>query len=124
MTQHQDRVRAILLVHELEADRHRKAGGSDPANDVVDLTARVARIQVQLDGVRLRADSRQPSEGPNSVGTDSDADGWLVAVYDAALAQLCSALGVSHFLVEDGVCSDRERQRVELVLLSSVLPLG
>jgi hypothetical protein len=58
------------------------------------------------------------------VGTDPDADGWLVAVYDAALAQLCSALGVSHFLIEEGVSSEEERQRVELVLLSSVLPLG
>lgn len=123
MTQHQNRVRAILLVHELEADRRRKSGDSN-GPDVVDLTARVARIQVQLDGVRLRAGGRHPSERSGSGGTDSDADGWLVAVYDAALAQLCNALGVRHSLIADGVCSDRERQRVELVLLSSVLPLG
>jgi hypothetical protein len=122
MTQHHDRVRAIMLVHELEADRRCKSGSSEGADAVVDLTARVGRIQVQLDGVRLRAESRHPSEGAVSVGTDSD--GWLVAVYDAALAQLCGALGVRHCLIEDGVCSDRERQRVELVLLSSVLPLG
>lgn len=122
MTQHQDRVRAILLVHELEADRRCKSGSSEGDDVLTDLTARVGRIQVQLDGVRLRADNRHPSEGPVSAGTDSD--GWLVAVYDAALAQLCRALGVRHSLIEDGVCSDRERQRVELILLSSVLPLG
>ena len=122
MTQHQERVRAILLVHALEAGRRCGSGGSDPADVVVDLTARVARIQRELDGVRLRTEGRHPSEGPGSAGTD--ADGWLVAVYDAALAELCRALGVRHFLIEEGVCSDRERQRVELVLLSSVLPLG
>lgn len=124
MTQHQERVRAILLVHALEADRRCGSGGIDPADVVVDLTARVARIQRELDGVRLRAGSRHPSEGAGSAGNDADADGWLVAVYDAALAELCRALGVRHFLIEEGVCSDRERQRVELVLLSSVLPLG
>lgn len=105
MTRHHDRVRAVLLVYGLEADRRSSAGESGEA-DVIDLTARVARIQTQHDGSR------------------SQADGWLLAVYDAALIELCGALGMSHSLIDERVCSDRERQRVELELLSSVLPLA
>lgn len=100
-------MRAILLVHGLEAERRSDAGEGDDAETVIDLTARVTRVQARLDAVRSRA----------------DADGWLLAVYDAALAELCDAVGVGHFLAADGVCPETERQRVELVLLSSVLPL-
>jgi hypothetical protein len=106
MTRHHDRVRAVLLVHGLEADRRSSSGEGGETEVIVDLTARVTRIQAQHDGFR------------------SHDDGWLLAVYDAALAELCGALGVSHSLVDEGVCSDRERQRVELELLSSVLPLA
>jgi hypothetical protein len=35
MTQHQDRVRAILLVHALEADRRCSSAGSDGADLVL-----------------------------------------------------------------------------------------
>jgi hypothetical protein len=69
---------------------------------------RVTRVQAQL----------------GSLDTGPDADTWLLAVYDAALVELCRALGVAHSLVDDGVCSESERLRVELELLSSVLPLG
>jgi hypothetical protein len=105
MTRHHDRVRAVLLVQGLEADC-RSGGGRSEADVIADLIARVGRIQAQ------------------SVGLGPEADGWLLAVYDAALAQLCGALGVRHFLVDEGVCPERERQRVELALLSSVLPLA
>lgn len=106
MTRHHDRVRAVLLVHSLEAGRRSSAGESGEGDVIVDLTARVARIQIQHDGFR------------------SQTDGWLLAVYDAALIELCGALGISHSLIDEGICSDRERQRVELELLSSVLPLA
>jgi hypothetical protein len=106
MTRHHDRVRAVLLVQGLEADRRSSSGGGCKAHVIADLVGRVTRIQAQ------------------QVGLEPESDGWLLAVYDAALAQLCAALGVRHSLVDGGVCSNRERQRVELALLSSVLPLA
>lgn len=107
MSAHHDRVRAVLLVHGLEADR--RSGAGEQGDTLVRLTARVARIQVGLDGVRASA---------------ADADRWMLAVYDAALVELCAALGLRQALVDDTVCPDCERRRVELELLSSVLPLG
>jgi hypothetical protein len=109
MTRHHARVRAVLLVHGLEADRRLGAGEVGDPDSVVDLTDRVIRIQTQL-------------VGPDANTTEADC--WLLAVYDAALAELCAALGVDHSLVDEWVCSERERQRVELELLSSVLPLA
>jgi hypothetical protein len=106
MSTHHDRVRAVLLVHGLEADR--RFGAGEQGDTVVRLTARVARIQAALDGVRDAA----------------DADRWMLAVYDAALVELCAALGLPQSLVDDTACPDCERRRVELELLSSVLPLG
>lgn len=110
---HHDRVRAILLVHRLEADRRNASG--EGGGDVTNLSARVARVQAELGGAR------------SPVGGDavprSDADGWLLAVYDAALVELCGALGVREALTDERVCSEAERRRVELQLLSAVLPL-
>jgi hypothetical protein len=122
MTRHHDRVRAVLLVHRLEADRRARSGEGIDTDLVVDLTARIGRIQARHDGFRARVAGDRGGDGPDPGGPD--ADGWLVALYDAALAELCGALGVRHSLVEQGVCSDEERQRVELELLSSVLPLA
>jgi hypothetical protein len=117
MSAHHDRVRAVVLVHGLEADRH--SGFAEDGDTVTCLTARVTRIQARLD--------RTPSTGgriSDYVDSGTDADAWMLAVYDAALVELCAALSVGHSLVDDAVCPDRERQRVELELLSSVLPLG
>jgi len=47
-----------------------------------------------------------------------------LALYDAALVELCVAPGLGQSLVDDTVCPGRERQPVELELLPSVLPLG
>jgi hypothetical protein len=80
MTPHHDRVRAVLLVHRLEAERRSSNGESDETDPVV-------------------------------------------ALHDAALAELCGALGVRHSLVDQSVSSDGERLRVELELLS-VLPVA
>ena len=119
MTTHHDRLRAILLVHGLEAD-HRSHAGED-INTVSCLTARVARIYARLDGVRSAAIG-----GPirHQVDTGADAEAWMLAVYDAALVDLCVALGFGQSLVDDRVCPGCERQRIELELLPSVLPLG
>lgn len=106
MTRHHDRVRAVLLVQGLEAERVSGSADGGKAEVVADLVGRVTRIQAQ------------------QVGLGPEADGWLLAVYDAALAQLCGALELRHSLLDEGVCPDRERQRVELALLSSVLPLA
>lgn len=111
---HHDRVRALLLVHGLEADR--RSAAAEDGDTVTYLTARVTRIQARLDRIRSAAG------GPVDTGTDAEA--WMLAVYDAALVELCAALGVSHSLVDDAVGPERERQRVELELLSQVLPLG
>ena len=119
---HHDRVRAVLLVHRLEADRRASCGEGDGTDVVVDLTARVVRIQGRLDAVRSRAAGDRGSDGPDPAGPG--ADGWLLALYDAALAELCGSLGVQHSLVDQRVSSAEERQRVELELLSSVLPLA
>ena len=122
MTVHHERVRAVLLVHWLEAEY--RARSNEDADTVADLTARVTRVQARLDAVRSPAAGRRPSDGRGAVDTGTDADSWLLAVYDAALAELCGALGVGHSLVNESVCPEQERQRVELELLSSVLPLG
>jgi len=114
VTVHHDRVRALLLVHGLEADR--RSASAEDGDTVPYLTARVTRIQARLDRIRSAAG------GPVDTGTDAEA--WMLAVYDAALVELCAALGVSHSLVDDAVGPERERQRVELELLSQVLPLG
>jgi len=55
---------------------------------------------------------------------DVDAEAWKLAVYDAALVELCQELGLRHRLDDDAVPSGTERQRVGLELLSAVLPLG
>jgi hypothetical protein len=118
---HHDRVRAVLLVAGLEGDRRGDAG--EVPVTAAELTARLARIQACLD--RLR-----PPEGAGPPGgalpgeIDVDAEAWKLAVYDAALAELCAELGLRHSLADDGVASGPERQRVELELLSAVLPLG
>ena len=117
MTAHHDRVRTVLLVHELEAMRRWEAG-EDPL-DAADLAARVARIQSRFDDMRSRIPEVCVSDGPHADTGATPAD-WLLAVYDAALAELCTALGVDHSLVDHGVCSEGERQRVELSLLSLV----
>lgn len=122
MTRHHDRVRAVLLVQALEAERAARSGERSETDLVVDLTARVARIQARHDGARSRvAVQGSAGSGPAECAGDADGDAWLLAVYDAALAELCGALGVPHSLADQSVCSDAERQRVELELLS-VLP--
>ena len=125
MTPHHDRVRAVILVHRLEAQRRSNNGESDETDPVVDLTARVARIQDRQDGARIiRAARGQRGDGhPAGACVDADADGWLLALYDAALAELCGALGVRHSLVDPSVSSEGERLRVELELLT-VLPVA
>ena len=64
------------------------------------------------------------SDQRDNVDTGADADAWMLAVYDAALVELCGALGLGQSLVDDTVGSEGERQRVQLELLSSVLALG
>jgi hypothetical protein len=118
MSAHHDRVRAVVLVHGLEADR--RSGLAGEGDTVTRLTARVTRIQARLDRIRSAAGGRPSGD----VDTGTEADAWMLAVYDAALVDLCAALGVDHSLVDDAVLPERERQRVELELLSSVLPLG
>jgi hypothetical protein len=119
MTIHHNRVRAVLLVHGLEAD-HRSHTGED-INTVSCLTARVARIYARLDGVRSAAIG---SPIHDLVDTGADAEAWMLALYDAALVELCVARGFGQSLVDDTVCPGCERERVELELLPSVLPLG
>lgn len=124
MTPHHDRVRAVLLVHRLEAERRSSDGESDETDPVVELTARVARIQARHDGARARIGRGQRRDGhPAGACADADGDAWLLALYDAALAELCGALGVRHSLLDPSVASDDERLRVELELLS-VLPVA
>ena len=123
MTAHHDRVRAVLLVHGLEADRRAGSDDDGGAGTVADLTARVTRVQARLSGVRSRAAGRPPSARRGAVDTSADADTWLLAVYDAALAELCGALGLGHSLADQHACPEHERQRVELELLSTVLPV-
>ena len=118
MTAHHDRLRAILLVHGLEADR---LHSTEDVDTVSRLTDRVSRIYARLDGIRSAAVG-SPLRG--QVDTGVDAETWMLAVYDAALVELCAALGLGQSLVDDTVCPGCERQRVELELLSSVLPLG
>jgi hypothetical protein len=123
MTAHHDRLRAILLVHGLEADYRSQHSGED-MNTVSFLTARVARVYARLDGVRLAAIGSGLRDQRDPVDTGADSEAWMLAVYDAALVELCAALSLGQSLVDDTVCSGCERQRVELELLSSVLPLG
>lgn len=120
MSAHHDRVRALLLVHGLEADC--RVGSCGPFT-VAELTERVIRIQARLDGVR-GASTVRPIEPRQLVDTGADATAWMLAVYDAALVGLCRALGLHQALLDDGVGPEGERQRVELALLSSVLPIG
>jgi len=119
MTAHHDRLRAMLLVHGLEAD-FRSQSGEDVAT-VSSLTARVTRIYARLDGIRSAAVGGTPCD---QVDTGVEAEAWMLAVYDAALVELCTAIGLDQSLIDDRVCPECERQRVELELLSSVLPLG
>ena len=119
MTAHHARLRAMLLVHGLEADYRSDAG--EDVDTVSRLTARVSRIYARLDGVRSASIGKRRRD---EVDTGADAEAWMLAVYDAALVELCAAVGLDHSLVDDRVCPDCERQRVELELLSSVLPLG
>jgi hypothetical protein len=122
MTAHHDRVRAVLLVHGLEADQRCASG--EGGDTVARLTARVTRVQARLDRVRSAATGIRTRDQRHEVDTGTDADAWMLAVYDAALADLCGALGLRQFLVDDTVCPEDERRRVELELLSSVMPLG
>ncbi|MDQ1489798.1 MAG: hypothetical protein QOJ23_2312 [Actinomycetota bacterium] len=119
MTAHHDRLRAILLVHGLEVDYRSHSG--QHISTVSRLTARVSRIYARLDGVRSAAIG---SRIRGQVDAGADAEAWMLAVYDAALVELCAALGFGQSLVDDTVCPECERRRVELELLSSVLPLG
>lgn len=118
MTAHHDRVRAVLLVHGLKA-----AGGSDEDGGVGDLAARVIRIQARLDEIRPRAVSGRIGDRPGDVDTGAGAEEWMLAAYDAALIELCAALGVTHSLVDERISPERERHRVEYELRSSVPPL-
>lgn len=117
MTAHHDRVRIVLVVHELEAKRRWEAG--EGALDTADLMARVARIQSQFDEIRSVAAECDVSDRRDA-DTGATTAEWLLAVYDAALAELCTALGVEHSLADESACSEGERQRVELSLLSLV----
>jgi hypothetical protein len=119
MTAHHARLRAMLLVHGLEADYRSDAG--EDVDTVSRLTARVSRIYARLDAIRSAGICKGLRD---SVDTGVDAEAWMLAVYDAALVELCAAVGLHHSLVDDTVCPDCERQRVELELLSSVLPMG
>jgi hypothetical protein len=123
VTAHHDRVRAVLLVHGLEADRRSDSGEDDEANLVVRLTGRVIRVQARLDEIRPPATTRTIGGPGDHHDTGADADAWLLAVYDASLVELCRAVGLGQSLVDDTVSPDAERQRVELELLSSVLLL-
>ena len=121
MGTHHDRVRAVLLVAGLENARRSDAG--EVPVTAAELTARLARIQARLDRLHPpegagRTDAARPGE------IDVDAEAWKLAVYDAALAELCDELGLRHSLTDDAVPSGPERQRVELELLGAVLPLG
>lgn len=118
MTVHHDRLRAMLLVHDLEMD-HPSHFEEDP-DRVSRLTARVSRIYARLDGVRSAAGSHLDDQ----VDTGAEAEAWMLAVYDAALVELCVALGLAQSLLDDNVCPGCERQRVELELLSTGVPLG
>ena len=111
MTAHHDRVRTVLAFHELEANRRYADGQS--AHGAADLAVRVARIQSRLDEIRSPAAQGGLSDRGDA-DTGATAAEWMLAVYDAALVELCTALGVEHSLVDEAVCSEDERQRVEL----------
>lgn len=121
MSAHHDRVRAVLLVAGLESDRRGEAG--ERPVTAAELTARLARIQACLGRLRPPAGAGGGEEG-RPVEIDVDAEAWKLAVYDAALAELCTELGLRHALDDAAVPSGPERQRIELELLSAVLPLG
>ena len=123
MTAHHDRVRAVLLVHGLETDRRSDAGEDDGTDPVPHLTARVTRVQARLDRIRSPATVVHGDDRCADVDSGTNAKAWMLAVYDAALITLCGAVGVGQSLADDTVASEGERQRVELELLSSVLPL-
>ena len=75
--------------------------------------ARVARIQSRLDEIRSSAAECDVGDRRDA-DTGATAAEWMLAVYDAALVELCTALNVEHSLVDDTVCSEDERERVEL----------
>ena len=118
MMAHHDRVRTVLAVHELETKR-RYADG-EGTQDIAALAARVARIQSRLDEIRAAAECGVSDR--RDADTGATAAEWMLAVYDAALVELCTALDVEHSLVDEAVCSEDERQRLELFfsLLTSV----
>jgi hypothetical protein len=120
MTHHHDRMRSVLLVHGLKADHCAIVGEDGDTDRLVARTARVVRVQARLAGLQ----APPAGDGRPVADTGSDAEAWLLAMYDAALVELCAALGVRHALLDDWACPDSERQRVELELLSSVLPIG
>ena len=123
MTAHHDRVRAVLLVADIESDRRRDWGEAELT--VADRTARLSRLQTCFARLRQSAsagdggDARGPSET-----CKTDAEAWLLAAYDATLAELCGELDLRHALDDATTCPELERQRVELELLTSLLPLG
>lgn len=121
MTAHHQRVRAVLLVHGLETERRLDA--DEGVESIVELAARVARVHRRLDGIRSQAARRRARDRGREADTGATADEWMLAVYDAALAELCAAVGVRHALIDEGVCSEVERLRVELELLPAVPPL-
>jgi len=121
MTAHHDRVRAILLVAEIEADRCDQWG--EPGLTVADITSRLTRIQACLarSGPPVSAGGDGGDAGDEG---EPDAEAWLLAAYDATLAELCGKLDLGHFLTDASVAPEAERLRVELELLTSLLPLG
>src|SRR5688500_10949841 len=104
MSTHHDRVRAVLLVAGLEGDRRGEAG--ERPVTAAELTARLARIQARLDRLCPPAGG---GRGGRPVEIDVDAEAWKLAVYDAALAELCQELGLRHALDDAGVPSGPER---------------
>lgn len=123
MVAHHDRVRAVLHVAGVESDRRREWG--EAALTVADRTARLSRLQICFTRLRQQAPA---GGGGDARGFDeacqADAEAWLLAAYDATLAELCWELDLRHALDDVTACPELERQRVELELLTSLLPLG
>lgn len=111
---HYDRVRAVLHVAQIESDRRHAWG--EPGLTVADLTSRLTRIQAGLH--RLRP----PGSAVRGDESDDSAEAWMLAAYDVTLAELCRAYDLPHALDDDTVFPDAERLRVELELLTSLLP--
>ena len=130
MTAHHNRVRAVLLLAEIDADR--RAGWGEPALTIADLTFRLTRIRARLDQLRLPVDSTARGGDDDfdliddvdltddiDLTDDSDAEAWKLAAYDATLAELCAKLELPHALDDAGAWPEAERLRVELELLTS-----